>query len=64
MARKKIENQPTKTKKKQKNTEPSREEIKNILRLPEGPEGDERLDKMLASFGEEFTAKEKGLLAS
>ena len=59
MARKKIENQPTKTKKMQKNTEPSREEIKNILRLPEGPEGDERLDKMLASFGEEFTAKEK-----
>lgn len=59
MARKKIENQPTKTKKKQKNAEPSREEIKNILRLPEGPEGDERLDKMLASFGEEFTAKER-----
>ena len=70
MARKKTEKQPekkeqTKTKKQikkesvVKNKEPSRAEIKNILRLPEGPEGDERLDKMLASFGEEFTAKER-----
>lgn len=59
MARKKIENQPKKKKQPKKNTEPTRAEIKNILRLPEGPEGDERLDKMLASFGEEFTAKEK-----
>ena len=62
----KIKEQPskkTKTKAKTKTPgktkEPSRAEIKNILRLPEGPEGDERLDKMLASFGEEFTAKEK-----
>lgn len=58
MARKKIENQP-KIKMQPKSTEPSRAEIKNILRLPEGPEGDERLDKMLASFGEDFTAKER-----
>ena len=62
----KIKEQPskkTKTKAKTKTPgktkEPTRDEIKNILRLPEGPEGDERLDKMLASFGEEFTAKEK-----
>lgn len=39
--------------------EPSREEIKEILRLPEGPESDEKLDKMLASFDEQFTAKER-----
>lgn len=69
MARKKIEKQPEKKeqpkrktqakKKTENNKEPSREEIKSILRLPEGSEGDERLDKMLASFGEEFTAKER-----
>lgn len=39
--------------------EPSREEIKEILRLPEGAESDEKLDKMLASFSEDFTAKER-----
>ena len=60
----KIKEQPAKKtrakiKTKEKNKEPTRAEIKNILRLPEGPEGDERLDKMLASFGEEFTAKER-----
>lgn len=41
------------------NKEPSREEIKDVLRLPEGKEGDERLEKLLSSFGEEFTAKER-----
>ncbi len=68
MARKKIEKQPekkeqpkpkTQKKKTAKNKELSRDEIKAILRLPDGPEGDERLDKMLASFGEDFTAKER-----
>ena len=39
--------------------EPSKEEIKDVLRLPEGQEGDEKLEKMLASFGQEFTAKER-----
>ena len=46
-------------KKNEKNKELSRAEIKAVLRLPEGPESDEKLDKMLASFGEEFTAKER-----
>ena len=62
----KIKEQPSKktkakvkTKTPGKTKEPTRDEIKNILRLPEGSEGDERLDKMLASFGEEFTAKER-----
>lgn len=39
--------------------EPSRSEIKEILRLPEGSESDEKLDKMLAAFDENFTAKER-----
>ncbi len=38
---------------------PTNQEIKAILRLPEGPEGDEKLEKMLSTFGEEFTAKER-----
>jgi len=66
MARtKKIENkeQPKKktlkNKTPKKNPEPTRTEIKDILRLSDCPESDERLDKMLASFGEEFTAKER-----
>lgn len=42
-----------------KNPEPTTEQIKDILRLPDGKEGDERLEKMLSSFGEEFTAKER-----
>ena len=42
-----------------KNPEPTKKEIKEILRLSEGPDGDERLEKMLSSFGEEFTAKER-----
>ena len=41
----------------------SSEEVKDLakqaLRLPEGPEGDERLEKLLSGFGEEFTAKER-----
>lgn len=50
-----------KPKKKEKviNKEPTRADIKKILRLPEGPESDERIDKMLSSFGEQFTAKER-----
>lgn len=56
---KELPTKKTKAKTLQKAKEPTRAEIKNILRLPEGPEGDERLDKMLASFGEEFTAKER-----
>ena len=57
----KAKEQPLKKKKTtgEKNKEPTRAEMKSILRLPEGPEGDERIDKMLASFGEEFTAKER-----
>ena len=42
-----------------KNPDPTTEQIKDILRLPDGKEGDERLEKMLSSFGEEFTAKER-----
>lgn len=61
MARpKKIENKELpKKKEKVKSKEPTRAEIKDILRLSDCPESDERLDKMLASFGEEFTAKER-----
>lgn len=58
----KTKEQPAKKKRAktvEKNKELSRAEIKEILRLPDGPDGDERLDKMLASFGEEFTAKER-----
>ena len=58
MARKKVEKQPKK-KIQPKNKELSRAEIKEILRLPDGPDGDERLDKMLGAFGEDFTAKER-----
>ena len=43
----------------EKNKELTRTEIKEILRLPDGPEGDERFDKMLSSFGDDFTAKER-----
>ena len=39
--------------------EPTRQEIKEILRIPEGPEGDEKLDKMLASFDEKFSPRER-----
>ena len=39
--------------------EPSREQIKDMLRLPEGPEGDEKLEKMLTSFDDSFTQREK-----
>ena len=61
MARpKKIENKELpKKKEKVKSKEPTRAEIKDILRLSDCPESDERLDKMLASFGGEFTAKER-----
>jgi len=58
----KVKEQPVKKKKTkalEKNKELTRAEIKNFLRLPEGPESDERLDKMFAAFGEEFTAKER-----
>ena len=58
----KVKEQPlkkNKTKAVKKNKEPTRADMKAILRLPDGPEGDEKIDKMLASFGEEFTAKER-----
>lgn len=58
MARKKVEKKPKK-KENVVNKEPTRDEIKKILRLPEGPESDKRLDSMFASFGEQFTAKER-----
>ena len=51
--------QQPKKKEKVKSKDPTRAEIKEILRLSDSPESDERLDKMLASFGEEFTAKER-----
>ena len=38
---------------------PTTEQIKDILRLPEGPEGDDRLEKMLSAFGEDFTQRER-----
>lgn len=39
--------------------EPSKEQIKEILRLSPDKEGDERLEKMLSTFDEKFTAKER-----
>lgn len=39
--------------------EPTIAEIKDVLRLPDGPEGDEKLEKLLAGFGEEFTQRER-----
>lgn len=39
--------------------EPSKEQIKDMLRLPEGPEGDEKLKKMLTCFDDSFTQREK-----
>lgn len=38
---------------------PSTEKIKDILRLPDGQEGDEKLEKMLSTFGEDFTQRER-----
>lgn len=38
---------------------PTTETIKDILRLPEGPEGDEKLEKMLSGFGEDFSQRER-----
>ncbi len=38
---------------------PTTEQIKDILRLPEGPEGDEKLEKMLSAFGEDYTQRER-----
>ena len=61
MARTKKTETKQQPKKKEKviSKDPTRAEIKEILRLSDSPESDERLDKMLASFGEEFTAKER-----
>ena len=67
MARKKIQNKQEKPKKtsaakiaKQKKLkEPTPEEIKDILQLPDGEEGDEKLEKMLSAFDEKFTKREK-----
>lgn len=38
---------------------PTTEKIKDILRLPEGKEGDEKLEKLLSGFGEEFSQRER-----
>ena len=38
---------------------PTTEAIKDILRLPEGPEGDEKLEKMLSGFSDDFTQRER-----
>jgi hypothetical protein len=38
---------------------PTTDKIKDILRLPEGPEGDEKLEKMLSAFSDEFTQRER-----
>ena len=39
--------------------EPTNDEIKTILRLPEGKEGDDILNERLSAFGSDFTYKEK-----
>ena len=42
-----------------KATEPNKKEIKNILQLPDGIEGDEKLEKMLSAFDDSFSKREK-----
>lgn len=42
-----------------KKGEPDVKEIKHILQLPEGEDGDEKLQKMLAAFDNSFTRREK-----
>ena len=61
MARKKTASKTDIQKKtKQKKTkEPTLEEIKDILQLPEGEEGDEKLEKLLSGFDDKFTKREK-----
>ena len=56
MPKKKI--QQTKKTITRKPKEPTVQEIKEILQL-EGPEGDEKLEKMLSAFDENFTKREK-----
>lgn len=45
--------------KQRKLKEPTPEEIKDILQLPEGSEGDEKLEKMLSAFDDKFSKREK-----
>ena len=67
MARKKIQNKTVKPEKasaakiakRTKLKEPTPAEIKDILQLPEGAEGDEKLEKMLSVFGDNFSKREK-----
>ena len=67
MARKKIQNKTVKPEKasaakiakRTKLREPTPAEIKDILQLPDGEEGDEKLEKMLSVFGDNFSKREK-----
>lgn len=61
MAKKKTVTKNTVQKKviQKKIKEPTPEEIKDILQLPEGKEGDEKLEKLLSGFDEKFTKREK-----
>lgn len=38
---------------------PTTEKIKDVLRLPEGPEGDEKLEKLLSNFDDDYTQRER-----
>ena len=42
-----------------KASEPNKIEIKNILQLPDGEEGEEKLEKMLSAFDDSFSKREK-----
>ena len=60
-ATKKAAKEPKKPKYQRKTpaNEPSLDFIKEMLQLPKGPEGDERLEKMLSTFDDRFTRKER-----
>ena len=67
MAKKKIQNKQDKPKKtsaakiakQRKLKEPTPEEIKDILQLPDGEEGDEKLEKMFSALGDDLSKREK-----
>lgn len=67
MARQKIQNKQDKPKKtsaakiakQRKLKEPTPEEIKDILQLPDGEEGDEKLEKMFSALGDDLSKREK-----
>lgn len=58
MARKKIQVKSKRTTQK-KSLEPTIKEIKEILQLPNTKEGDEKLEKMLSTFDDSFSQREK-----